>query len=174
MNTQESTTVVAVFDSRLEANQAIASLREAGFGEHELGFAARHTDSPANGENGEEQMDTTSGAMAGALAGTGLGAVAGIGVLTGVIPIVGPAIAAGTLGVILSNAIAGAGIAGLIGALVGSGVPAPEATYYQRQLEAGRVIVSVCAGDRFETAQEILLDNGGHYVRSEDEIGNGM
>ena len=72
MSTQKSAIVVGVFDSRLEANQAIAKLREAGFGPNDVGVAARHTENLANGEATEDEMDTTSGAMAGALAGTGL------------------------------------------------------------------------------------------------------
>ena len=71
---------------------------------------------------------------------------------------------------VLSNAIAGAGIASLIGALVGAGLPAREATYYQRQFEAGRVIVTVSAGDRSDEALDILLDNGGHYIRSREAV----
>jgi hypothetical protein len=169
MSTQNCSTAVGVFDSRLEANQAVTELQEAGFGQNQIGVAMRHAPSPVDAsrsEDTEDQMDTTSGGLAGVLGGLGLGALAGVGVLTGVIPVVGPAIAAGTLGVILSNAIAGAGIVGLVGALVGAGLPKREAEYYQEQFEAGRIIVTVDAGDRCGEATEILLDNGCHFMTS--------
>jgi hypothetical protein len=104
--------------------------------------------------------------LTGALTGIGLGALAGLGVLAGVIPVVGPAIAAGTLGVVLSNAAAGAGIAGLVGALVGAGVPEHEAKYYQGELEAGRVIVTVHAAGRAEEAAAVLRRNGAYDMGS--------
>ncbi len=42
------------------------------------------------------------------------------------------------------------------------GVPEEEARYYQSELEFGRTIVTVEAGDRREDALEILRSNGGH------------
>jgi hypothetical protein len=168
MNTPEFSTVVGVFYSSLEADQAIAQLQQAGFSKNEIGVAMRHAETAEDEPSDDDKMDTTSGALAGALAGTGLGALTGVGILTGMIPVVGPAIAAGTLGVILSNAIAGAGAVGLIGALVGAGLPKHEAEYYQGQLEAGRVIVTVNAGNRSDEATDILLDNGGYFMSSDD------
>jgi hypothetical protein len=46
--------------------------------------------------------------------------------------------------------------------LVSMGVPEEEARYYQGELEVGRSIVTVEAGDRREDAIEILRSNGGY------------
>ena len=46
--------------------------------------------------------------------------------------------------------------------LVSMGVPEEEARYYQSELELGRSIVTVEAGDRREDALEILRSNGGY------------
>jgi len=46
--------------------------------------------------------------------------------------------------------------------LVSMGVPEEEARYYQGELELGRTIVTVEAGDRREDALEILRSNGGY------------
>ena len=165
MNTQ-STPVVGVFDTWLEANRAVDQLQEAGFDQSQIGVVARQAEGSADGASNDDKMSTGSGVLAGALGGTGLGALAGVGVLTGVVPVVGPAIAAGTLGVILCNAIAGAGICGLIGTLAAAGVSEPVARYYQGQFEAGRIVVTVDAGNRTDEATEIVLDCGGHFMSS--------
>ena len=68
----------------------------------------------------------------------------------------------GTLGVILSNAAAGACIAGLVGALVGAGIPEDEAKYYHGEFEAGRTIVTVSAGSRYDEAAAILRRFGAY------------
>lgn len=46
--------------------------------------------------------------------------------------------------------------------LVSMGVPEEEARYYHGELELGRSIVTVEAGDRREDAIEILRSNGGY------------
>ena len=145
MNTQQSSTVVGVFEDKTHANKAITELHQAGFTQSQIGVLMQHAEGAGNIPATEQDSHAASGALTGALTGLGLGALAGLGVLAGVIPVVGPAIAAGTLGVILSNAAAGAGIVGLVGALVGSGIPEHEAKYYQGELEAGRSVVTVNA-----------------------------
>ena len=90
----------------------------------------------------------------------------GLGVLAGVIPVIGPAIAAGTLATILTNAAGGAAIAGLSGALIGWGIPEEHAKYYDGQLQAGRVVVTVHAEDRCESARTILENHGGYNHES--------
>ena len=90
----------------------------------------------------------------------------GLGVLAGVIPVIGPAIAAGTLATILTNAAGGAAIAGLSGALIGWGIPEEHAKYYDGQLQAGRVVVTVHAEDRYDNARTILENHGGYNHES--------
>jgi len=163
-NIQDRSTVVGVFEDRMQADKAVADLRKAGFRDDQIGVAMRHNadDFELDIDDADDGSEAGAGAATGALAGLGLGALAGMGVLAGMIPVIGPAIAGGTLGIILSNAAAGAGIAGLVGALVGAGIPEHEATYYQGEFEAGRVVVTVHAAARAAEA-ETILDRYGAY-----------
>jgi hypothetical protein len=171
MMTRQST-VVGVFDDRLQADRAIDELRRAGFSDDRIGVAMRYDTTSgtmgdaadtAVGDSDDTQAGT--GAVAGILGGLGLGALAGLGVLSGVIPVIGPAIAGGTLGIILSNAAIGAGVGGLVGALAGAGIPEDEAEYYQGEFESGRVIVTVRPDDRADEAR-VIMDRFGAYDMS--------
>src|SRR4051794_41127659 len=83
MNTQNSSTVVGVFEDRLHANKAISELHEAGFTDKHIGVAMKHAEGVA--DDAANGTHSGSGAMTGALTGLGLGALAGLGVLAGVI-----------------------------------------------------------------------------------------
>ena len=54
--------------------------------------------------------------------------------------------------------------------LVSMGVPEDEARYYQGELELGRTIVTVEAGDRREDALEILRSNGGYDATTRGRV----
>ena len=54
--------------------------------------------------------------------------------------------------------------------LVSMGVPEEEARYYQGELELGRTIVTVEAGDRREDALEILHSNGGYDATTRGRV----
>ena len=54
--------------------------------------------------------------------------------------------------------------------LVSMGVPEEEARYYQSELELGRSIVTVEAGDRREDALEILRSNGGYDATTRGRV----
>ena len=167
--TPQRSTIVGVFEDRRQADQAVAELKQAGFGDEQIGLAMRHQDGTgASSTTGQGDTEMGEGAVAGMLTGLGLGALAGLGVLSGVIPVIGPAIAGGTLGIILSNAAAGAAVAGVAGALIGYGIPEDEAHYYGEEFEAGRAVVTVRADGRADEAMTILRRHGG-YDRSSRE-----
>ncbi len=177
----EQSTIVGVFDDRLQADRAVDELRRAGFRDDQIGVAMRYdagdaaiggTAATADATDADE-THVGSGAITGVLTGLGLGALAGFGVLSGVIPVIGPAIAGGTLGVILSNAAAGAGVGGLVGALVGAGIPEDEAHYYQGEFESGRTIVTVRADGRGDEAMAIFRRYGAYDMstRPDDSAG---
>jgi pseudouridine-5'-phosphate glycosidase len=86
-------------------------------------------------------------------------------------PVLGPALAGGALAAILSSAAAGAAVAGLAGALIGLGIPKEEAEYYQREFEAGRVVVTVAAEGREPEARLIIQRNGGFDQYSRGGMG---
>ncbi len=162
----QKSTIVGVFDDRLEADRAVDELRRSGFRDDQIGVAMRHD----TGAVATDESNTGSGAVAGVLTGLGLGALAGLGVLSGVIPVIGPAIAGGTLGIILSNAAVGAGVGGLVGALVGAGIPEDEAHYYQGEFEAGRTIVTVRADGRTDEAMAIFRRYGAYDMSTRTDM----
>jgi hypothetical protein len=167
MSFANCSTVVGVFAERSEADRAIDDLVKAGFRNDQIGVVMCAPQEKTAVENkGEAETHAGSGAVAGAVAGAGIGGLVGLGVLAGVIPVIGPAIAAGTLATILTNAAGGAAIAGLGGALIGWGIPEEHAKYYDSQLEAGRVVVTVHAGDRCDSARTILESHGGYNHES--------
>ncbi len=160
-----SSTVVGVFTNRVQAEDAIAELRRAGFRDSQIGLVARTVDGDVQRTDGNGETMAGEGAVAGAVAGAGIGGLVGLGVISGVIPVIGPAIAAGTLGVILTNALGGAAIAGIVGALVGLGVPEDDAQYYESEVKGGRYLVTVEAAERYNEAWSIL-DRFGAYNRT--------
>lgn len=165
MATRQGTTVAAVFRDRSQADFAVGELLEAGFRKNQIGVVGR------DGKGRKKHDDTYAeeGAVAGALAGAGIGGLVGLGVLAGVVPVIGPAIAAGTLGTILLNVAGGAAIASLAGALIGMGIPEEDAAYYERELKAGRFLVTVKGGRRTDEARAILLRCGGYDRTSTTE-----
>jgi len=165
---EQPATIVGVFEDKSEADRAIDDLYRAGFREDQIGVAMRHGEELTSQTAVECDTHVESGAITGALAGSGLGTLAGLGVLAGVIPAIGPAIAGGTLGVILSNAAAGAGMVGVAGALIGAGIPEHEAKYYQDEFESGGVIITVTAGNRVAQAATILLRSGAYDMTTRD------
>ena len=166
----DRTTAIAIFDDRTQAQRAIEQLKRAGFTEKEIGVTARDT-GEADGDVVDRGKGTHAkeGAIAGVAAGAGVGALWGLGILAGVLPGIGTAIAGGTLAAILSSAAAGAAAAGLAGTLIGLGIPEEEAKYYDREFQAGRVLVTVGAGRRVQEAQAILIQNGGYEMGSTSE-----
>jgi hypothetical protein len=160
-----TSTVVGVFTNRIQAEDAIAELRRAGFRDSQIGLVARTDGGDIQRTDGAGETMAGEGAVAGAVAGAGIGGLVGLGIISGVIPVIGPAIVAGTLGTILTNALGGAAIAGLVGALIGFGIPEDDARYYEAEVKGGRFLVTVDAGGRYDEAWDIL-DRFGAYNRT--------
>ena len=164
------TIISAVFDSRTEAEAAIAELRGQGIETDKLSIIGRDEDGPTRTDgSGEEATDGIGDTVKGALGGAGLGAVLGVAALT--IPGVGPLVAAGAIAsaAIPGAAVVGAGVGaaagGVVGMLKDHGVSDDDATYYEGRINDGGTFVSVDAGDGTtspETVREILTRNGGH------------
>lgn len=158
--------VVAAFEDRWAAEQAVDSLHQAGFPHDALGFALRGSDAVHGG-----MLSDATGAKDGKGAATGMvaGGIVG-GVLAGalaLIPGFGPVVLAGVLASMAGGAIAGTAVGGLLGAMTGLGVSEEEAKYYERHFNEGKAIVAVRAGDRHAEAADILVRFGGHHVHSE-------
>jgi len=158
-------TVVGVFRTRDQAERAVEELRRAGFMDDQIGLVVRDASGKPVHATNSENTYLDEGAVTGMVAGAGAGAIIGLGVLAGVIPVVGPILAVGALGTVLLNAAGGAALAGLAGALIGWGVPAEEAEYYEAEVKAGRFLVTVAADGRAAEARAIL-DRFGGFDRS--------
>ena len=97
------------------------------------------------------------------------GALWGLGIVAGVLPAVGPAIAGGTLAAILTSAAAGAAAAGLAGTLIGLGIPKHEAEYYESEVEAGRIVVTVRTGGRYAEVLAVMRRFGGYDMDTRED-----
>jgi uncharacterized protein (TIGR02271 family) len=159
-NKLKSATVVGIFPTRTQAENAIRDLKAAEFEDDRLGLIARNASGELTDDSGETYAEE--GAVSGAVAGAGIGTLIGIGVVANVVPVIGPALVGGTLGVILTNALGGAAVAGLAGALIGWGIPEEDAKYYEDEVKAGRFLVTVDAGNRSEEAWAIIHRHGGY------------
>jgi hypothetical protein len=154
---------VGVFETHARAQQAISELQRAGFGEGEIGIAMREDNAVAYARaTGKGPTHAAEGAAAGLAAGAGMGGLWALGIAAGVLPAIGPVIAGGVLASMLASTAVGAASGTVVGALIGLGIPEEEAKYYADEFHAGRVIVSVRAGDRYSEALDIL-DRCGAY-----------
>jgi hypothetical protein len=161
--------LVAVFDSQHEADEAINDLLASGFTANEVGFAMRGHESHL-GESeksaayGQAAVTRTStGAVAGAVVGGALGAISAL-----LIPGFGPVLLAGILIMAAGGGLAG-GFAGLMSTMQLSD---EEKLYYHNELEAGRCLVFVKAGDRYSEALAVLENHGAHdAARHHEPVG---
>jgi uncharacterized protein (TIGR02271 family) len=167
--TTRGTTVVGVFEDREDARAAIEGLKDAGFSGDAISILS--PDKQATQEIAEDTgTHAGSGAATGALAGGILGGVGGwlVGIGALAIPGIGPFIAAGAFATAIGGAALGAGVGAIAGALVGMGVPEEHAEYYEGEAKAGKTLVTVRAGDRYDDAQQILRNGGAYDVESRD------
>jgi hypothetical protein len=156
--------VIGLFPDQETAGQAIRQLKEAGFTNEELSAILRTRG--ANGEllpavvEGEdldlEAQSTKAGAATGGIIGGLLGLLGSL-----LIPGLGPI----TVGGVLASTLLGAGIGavtgGLMGMLVGMGLSQAEASYFDRGVRSGGVLVLVQPEPaRVADARAILRDAG--------------
>ncbi len=158
----ERSAVVAVFDERDDAKDAIDALKDAGFRGDDIGLVAQNKEE-AGAVARETGTKAGQGAATGAVAGGVLGGLGGflVGVGALAIPVVGPVIAAGAFATSLVGAAAGAGVGAIAGALIGMGIPEEEANWYDERVRAGGWLVSVNAPGRYEDVRSILREYGG-------------
>lgn len=161
-------TAFGVFPDRASAARAVGALRRAGYTDDQIGLLGPGDVAPPGERSGLENDPTHTrweegtgiGAAAGGLAGLGFGAA----VAAGLIPAIGPVIAGGTLVALLASAGAGATVGTVVGGLAGLGVPEDEARYYESEVGAGRVLVTVRAADP-DGAGRILQAEGAKLRR---------
>jgi len=147
--------VVALFEERSEAEDAIRDLKNAGFTNEQIGVAtqervgtgeARGEETTVDDEPARIVEDTATGLAEGAAVGALTGGVIGglVGLVSSLlIPGIGPLVVGGVLASTLMGMGVGAATGGLIGALVGMGVPEEDARYFDAGLREGRTLVTV-------------------------------
>jgi len=163
MAVSQRSTIVAVFNTRAEANQAVDELQRGGFARNHIGVVAQDADGKAR-THWKEEEDTHAGegAAIGAATGAGAAALVSLGMSFGVIPVIGPILAVGPLAAALISAAGGAAAGGLTGALIGWGIPEEEAKYYESEVKAGRFLVTLQGDGRAADAWTILRRHGGY------------
>lgn len=156
--------VVAVFDTREDAEAAILHLKQSSFPLEKVSLITTHLDA-------EEEQAVTHGdqtehfAAAGAAAGGALGLLAGSAFLA--MPGVGPLLLVGAI----VTGFAGTVVGGLVGAMSGWGVPAEHARNYEQQLREGKTLVMVEGGpEELATADRLLVEDEPHELHLHAEI----
>lgn len=152
-------TVVGVFHSLVEAQNAYNELKSSGFSGDDVSFVANKSGLDVNpeesGVDAEVAVDAGIGAAMGGVGGLLLG-FAGLAV-----PGVGPVLMAGPIIAALGGAGVGAAAGGLIGALTEGGISEEDAAMYSEGVRRGHVLLAVHAsGDRADNASAILDRNG--------------
>src|SRR5262245_57441864 len=156
MATKVRPVVVGVFEDRTQADAAVQDLKQAGFDDERVGYAIK---TPDGGHVVDQKKLGRQGFAAGALLGGLAGAAAAI-----VIPGIGPVLAGGALLSLLGGAAVGGATGGILGALAAMGIPEEEATRYEGEFQAGRILVTVRADARSDEARAILSRHGGRDV----------
>lgn len=164
-------TVVGVFETATEAEQAITDLRAMGLREDQLGLTGREWRAGEWSRDPEGQSDSfaAEGATAGVIGGASVGLLWGLGALSGTLPVIGPAVAAGTLAAVLSSAATGAAAAGLGGLLIGMGIPREEAAYYEAEVGRGRFVLTADATGQENAVRRVMQENGAFDYSSRPE-----
>ena len=156
---KKGSTVIGVFHNPSDAQEAIRSLRTAGFIDSHLGLVSPHTDEE---EAAHKDTKVATGAAVGAGAVGGLAALWSLGISFSVIPVIGPILAAGPLAAALISAAGGAAAGGAVGALTGLGIGAKDAAFYEKELHSGHTLVSVHADSRNGEAWKIMERHGAY------------
>ena len=164
--------VFGLFNTRGQVEQAIDTLRTAGFRPADMSALLPDwgaTSEVAHEKHTKAPEGAATGAATGGILGGDLGLLVGLGALA--IPGLGPLIAAGPIVATLAGAGAGGAVGTLVGSLIGMGIPEYEAKRYESFLNQGGAILAVHADDRewAKKARQILDACGGHGIDQTSE-----
>ncbi|HAA38323.1 MAG TPA: hypothetical protein DCE00_05570 [Firmicutes bacterium] len=157
-------TVVGLFRSQDQAEEAIRELRAREFDDLDISLVARGEGEDTEGEYSAlsyEQQNLADGTATGGAIGGLAGLLAGAGAL--LIPGLGPIIAAGPLAGALTGAVTG----GIAGGLIDYGFPEAEGERYKQEIEGGSVMVAVETDEDFEDeVSAVFRENGAFDVKT--------
>ncbi len=162
-------TVTGIFNSRADAEQALAQLRTLGLSDDRLnllapGATAANLDEVPTTETEQPGMGTALGGVVGGALGVAGGLPLGLAAASLFIPGVGPIFAAGIVGAALlgaGGAAAGAAAGGAMEDTVAGGLPTDELYIYEDALRQGRSVVIVVTDDEQEEAARGILEQAG-------------
>ena len=142
-------TVAALFRTRIEAEEGLRKLKDAGFGADQLSVAT-----PRIARHGHYGTKVLAGLICGVVAGAVIGAIA-----TGMVPGVHPLLPGNVVVTLAFAAVAGAATGMVAGLLISMAASGDTTLYFEQEVESGRILVSV-AGPRLEEARAIMLESG--------------
>ncbi len=146
-----SQTVVGLFRSTDQAEEAIRELRARDFDDQDISLIAKNDEEGSDGEEGVsyENQNLADGTATGGAIGGLTGLLAGAGAL--LIPGIGPIIAAGPLAGALTGIVTG----GIAGGLIDYGIPEAEGERYENEIDKGSIMVAAEA-DEDGMAEDII------------------
>ncbi|EEG76791.1 general stress protein [Dethiobacter alkaliphilus] len=161
-----SQTVVGLFRSKEQAEEAIRELRARDFDDQDISLVAKNEEAEGGGEEGVsyENQNLADGTATGGAIGGLTGLLAGAGAL--LIPGIGPIIAAGPLAGALTGIVTG----GIAGGLIDYGIPEEEGERYEKEVHKGSILVAAESEDEemSEEVSSIFRENGAFEVNSHD------
>lgn len=159
-----SQTVVGLFQSKEQAEEAIRELKSRDFDDKEISLIAKDDEGGEGGGTGFENQNLSDGTATGGAVGGIAGLLAGAGAL--LIPGIGPIIAAGPLAGALTGIVTG----GIAGGLIDYGIPEEEGDRLEQEVHKGRILVAVDAEDEdlAEECASIFRENGSDEVKIHD------
>lgn len=158
--------VIATFNSRNQAEEAVSAMRDKGLNPEEISIVAKTAGKKGRGdmETGGEMgaMDVSEGTAWGGALGGLTGLLAGAGALA--IPGIGPIVAAGPLAATLSGAVAG----GVAGGLIDLGIPEDRGRYYEEEVKRGKILAVIESDDesKLDHAVDVLKEYGADDVET--------
>lgn len=176
-------TIIAIFDTRSDAEGAIEALRDDGFNPKDISIVM-HDKKEAEDMGESVGADVAGGAASGAVTGAMLGGITGF--LAGtVLPGLAGLLIAGPIGAALgltgaaattvSGAATGAIAGGLIGALMGLGLSQEEAHHYESRVREGAILLAVPAMRGEEAnVMSIFRDYDASDIKSVDQPTEGV
>lgn len=162
MTTGTQSTIVAMFENRTRADQAIDALTSAGYTRDQISvITSDHRKSDPDTPNIGPLEEVGGGMTSGT--GAAIGGIAGFigGIVALAIPGIGPIIAAGPLAAGIMGAGVGAAAGGIAGALKEHGIPEEEAKRYSQAVGRGRVMVTVHTDSGRVDHASAILDRSG-------------
>lgn len=169
MTTATDHTVVALYDSRSDAERAVDDLFKEGFSDSQISFVTNERSHGSSGDDPHLGPIESTGSGVGPGTGIAVGSIAGFfaGLVALAIPGIGPILAVGPLTAGVMGATAGAAVGGITGALKRHGVDDESAERFSQHVAKGGCLVTVHApAERASRAAEIL-DN--HDARNVDD-----